>query len=33
MHGEKIGFGQSLAVAVSYLLVGAILVGCANMPQ
>ncbi len=30
MHGEKIGIGQTLVVAVSYLIVSAILVGCAK---
>ncbi len=30
MHGEKIGFGQTPVVAVSYLAVSAILVGCAK---
>jgi len=30
MHGEKIGFGQSLVVAASYLIVSTILVGCAK---
>ena len=30
MHGEKIGFGQSLTVAASYLIVSGILVGCAR---
>jgi AGZA family xanthine/uracil permease-like MFS transporter len=30
MHGEKIGFGQTLVVAVSYLAVSAILIGCAK---
>ena len=30
IHGEKIGFGQSPAVAVSYLAVAAVLVYCAK---
>ena len=30
MHGEKIGIAQSLAVAASYLLMSAVLVGCAK---
>ncbi|MDB6111428.1 MAG: regulator [Pedosphaera sp.] len=30
MHGEKIGFGQTPVVAISYLAVSAILVGCAK---
>ena len=31
MHGEKIGIGVTPAVALSYLAVGAVLVGCAKM--
>src|SRR5262249_3822408 len=30
MHGERIGFGQTPVMALSYLAVGAILVGCAR---
>jgi AGZA family xanthine/uracil permease-like MFS transporter len=30
MHGERIGIGQSPAVAASYLIVAAICVGCAK---
>ena len=30
MHGERIGFGQTPVVAVSYLAVSAILVSCAK---
>jgi AGZA family xanthine/uracil permease-like MFS transporter len=30
IHGEKIGFGQTPAVAVSYLAVAAVLVYCAK---
>jgi AGZA family xanthine/uracil permease-like MFS transporter len=30
MHGEKIGIGHSLVVACGYLIVSAILVGCAK---
>jgi len=33
MHGEKIGIGQTLVVAVSYLIVSAILVGCAKFAK
>ena len=28
MHGEHIGFGQSPAVALSYLIIAAVLFGC-----
>jgi AGZA family xanthine/uracil permease-like MFS transporter len=30
MHGEAIGIGQTPVVAVSYLIVGGVLVGCAK---
>jgi AGZA family xanthine/uracil permease-like MFS transporter len=30
MHGEKIGFGESPVMAVSYVLVALLLVGCAK---
>jgi len=31
MHGERIGIGQSPAVAVSYLAVSGILIACAKL--
>jgi AGZA family xanthine/uracil permease-like MFS transporter len=30
MHGERIGFAQTLPVAASYLIVSGILIGCAK---
>jgi AGZA family xanthine/uracil permease-like MFS transporter len=31
MHGERIGVGQSPMVALSYLLVGVVMLGCAKL--